>query len=410
MTELLRRSTTLNEDLQTVLNEKLGITGNTSATVDYIIRIFEDCLASADPYKKDINDILYTTFPQTKYLKLCSYKDIVDLPNKKGFVFKFIFNLPASSTMLDWLSADSIVIINIYWYVNPDKWIEDKKPKGDMFSTYRVLSSGKTEGVLNIDAVLINPTAVQLWNKKLLAQQKNTRDKNSVFKPFDALYISGYSINELNDLKPLIQHELNHIHKTKNVHISKDLNDKLMKLINIDKNKYNAFTEETLTNIKMVANCIYRYGINTEREAFTEQFYKEWMQLFSDNVNMTLYRVKRSTYKQKHAQLLNSFFDKTKTIQDFNTLKTSLYTQEKNILKDAEIFHSLFKEIACKFLKIPNKSYKPEMFVKIMIDKIKKCMKIFYDRCERATHVCENYPNMEAPLNEWIEEIRTYIY
>ena len=114
MTELLRRSTTLNEDLQTVLNEKLGITGNTSATVDYIIRIFEDCLASADPYKKDINDILYTTFPQTKYLKLCSYKDIVDLPNKKGFVFKFIFNLPASSTMLDWLSADSIVMKAIY--------------------------------------------------------------------------------------------------------------------------------------------------------------------------------------------------------------------------------------------------------------------------------------------------------
>ena len=75
-----------------------------------------------------------------------------------------------------------------------------------------------------------------------------------------------------------------------------------------------------------------------------------------------------------------------------------------------EIFYNLFKEIACKFLNIPNKAYKPEMFVKIMIDKIKKCMDIFYKRCERATHINENYPDIEAPLNEWIEEIRTYIY
>lgn len=381
------------EKIEKELNEKKGITGNSTATVNWIIDLLKSCVATSTPKirqnTKDIDPIKQTNRLGHRFSELALNTNFSYNKENHYMQYAYQFAVPVSAVIDEWMSEESKLVIVCRVYDSKKDLLDDPKHKGSISSKHHIeFSSNEEESGKSVAQIYII----------------------ICFAPRTKYYMGGYSFEYIENFIPQIQHEINHIHKTTIRWTETDtkLYQYIIDVINDDSNTISPLT-------KTFAQLLYRYAVDTEREAFTEQFYKEYMQEFNKIVPWMFDRQEKMSYlKSISYQNKTDLIDKTSVIKDLNTLREWLNKNESKL-----IFPHVAKEI-CNYLKGPiiyflelqDSFNKSEIeIVKDSIPVIRKMMNLFYKRCERTTHVSERYYDRgEYPLCEQIEYLKGMIY
>ena len=164
----------------------------------------------------------------------------------------------------------------------------------------------------------------------------------------DIFRCGGYkfSVIDADKIVPVIQHELNHLNKRRETYMHtveyKEQYKKLMELI-----------QEKNPAVVAIANIIYRYCIKTEAEAYTEQFYKEWIRIFKDNNPLLLYKLDRERGHNLPTEKYTEYAKQTSTYKTFAMIHNWLTENKDTLISSyADILYDKFCNIAEYFLKI----------------------------------------------------------
>lgn len=170
-------------------------------------------------------------------------------------------------------------------------------------------------------------------------------------------YIGGQIVKNFKDLKPMFMHEINHLKKNKSWEKSQSLNNMYKQLYNLTFSDY--------YGISVLAMMIYRYVVNTERNAYIEFFFGE-LRKNSKHDNILP--------KKNDIQFYND------TIQDLkllNELKNATYTKD-----ELEQIHNTFNLICKTYMSINEKD--DTIFVKKFIQKLIYNIEKFITKLDRA--------------------------
>lgn len=377
----------LNEELKNILNEKKGVTGNTAATTDCIVELISDCLAESDPYINKNN----TSYPDTsrpsfiKYRNYRTYEERKVNEEKNCIDFIYVFNLPETAIVSQWMDNKTEVIIDCRYYLSAEDLFSDPDHGGAIFSSYKI-ENGKSVGKLY---VIICFTSIV--SMKQYCKQNNIQNISYFFCAKEGLHA-------VSALKPYIQHELNHMHKLSRGWTKKDeeMNTDIMQ----------AMQDPTEAYIKVLAEFIYRYCISTEMQAYTEQFYKEYVDLFKDKFAVRKEMLQTMTSADLDERRKYAY--QTRTLKIYKILQGWLEANEKYLYipEYADKIYNIFKEPACHFLPIKSTITDPVIFCKTLIYHIKKEMQQFYNRCIKTTFIPTTAADSRPSLREQIEEYR----
>ena len=377
----------LNEGLKNILNEKKGVTGNTAATVDCIIELISDCIAESDPYiNKNNTDYPVTTRPSfIKYRNYRTYEERRVDNERNSIDFIYVFNLPETAIISEWMDDRTEIVIDCRYYLSAEDLLSDPNHGGAIFSSYKI-ENGKSVGKLYI--IICFTSIVSM---KQYCNQHNIQN-------ISYLFCAKEGIRTVSELKPYIQHELNHMHKLTGGWTKKDgeMNALIMQAMQNSPEAY----------IKVIGEFIYRYCIPTELQAYTEQFYKEYVGQFKDR-----FPVRKEMLQSMASANLSDrkkYAYQTKTMKTYKLLYDWLETNERYLYMPeyANTIYNTFKEPACHFLPIKDSITDPVIFCKTLVYHIKKKMQQFYDRCMKTTFIPEDTVNDKMSLREQIEEYR----
>ena len=364
-----------------ILNEKKGVTSNSTKTVDYIRFLVLECIKASNPHaSRPINlSLNYQPFVEAVNARYDEKKDCI--------VFDYEFSFPKTATM-SWMSSVSKLYITCKRYSSEKTMLKDSAYRGSIQS-YAL--PDKTN----------NKTIIQLKIDVCFAPY-----------PSKNFYVGGYVFtdNDYTELTAAIQHEINHLNKRDTFIETEDYKKNYTKLLNILTTNRN--TDKNIRySIICIAELIYRYCVKTEREAFTEQFYKEWSAVFSSKggFGLDILKKKYNTQVAMSDAEREQLAKQTKVYTEYTLLKKFLDDNYSNLINSdfVEEIHNKFKEIAQYFLKINFKRYGSDYtsWCTDLLDKIKDNMDIFHDRCIRATHLVD--PE-EVTIIEKIEEHFNY--
>lgn len=390
------------ENIANILNERKGVTKNSAATVDYILELLNDCIYESMPLRNFKGDYQQFSYPLKERIPDIKYRDFRKsehrlVNNEKNYIeYQYVFEFPESATMTEWMDSDSELEIHCRYYLTAEDLFEDKY-FGNIFSTHD-MKNNKSVGRIVIAVSYTSPILIRQYYKN-----------NKISKRIEYYYSVKRGFTKLRELAPYIQHEINHIHKTsiRWTDVDEEMNNQIM---------YQMNNPSSSNLVKTIGEFLYRYCIPTEREAYTEQFYKEYVNIFKKYNSFSSNRINRqqlvSDMKNETKQKRIEYASKTETIQIYTALsgwlnKNEIYLYEKRYA--SEIFYS-YEEPARHFLKINEDITDSVNFCKEMIQKIKDKMLSFYDRCIKSTYASDDYPSREAPLREWIEEYRKIQY
>lgn len=364
-----------------ILNERKGVTSNSTKTVDYIRFLVLECIKASNPYaSRPMNlSLNYQPFVEAGNARYDKKKDCI--------VFDYEFSFPRTATM-GWMSSESKLYITCKRYSSENAMLKDPSYHGSIQS-YAL--HDKTE----------HKTIIQL---KI----------DICFAPYPSknFYVGGYVFtdNDYTELNAAIQHEINHLNKRDTFVETEDYKKNYTELLSI-LTSYQNTDKNIRYSIICIAEMIYRYCVKTEREAFTEQFYKEWSAVFSSKGGFGLDILKKKynapvAMSDKEREQLA---EQTKIYKEYMLLKNFMDNNYLNLLNSNFVkeIYDVFKEIVQYFLKIKFKRYGTDYasWCTDLFDKIKDNMEIFHDRCMRATHLTD--PD-EVTVIEKIEEHFNY--
>ena len=374
-----RRSLTLNEEVQHILNEKKGVSSNTTKTVDYIKFLIKDCV-SVSQYRENIDD-----FPNLHFKSFVSSVNPVRDNKNKCNIYKYRFLFPRTA-MTSWMSEDSGLDIVCKIYDTNTDLIKDPERIGDAYS---------------------------------LSKKNNVDNKQNIYMYFEICtaynsndyFIGDYKVRLFepnnNDLVSVIQHEMNHVNKRDDTYLLSSEYSKSYNTIinNISNGKTNI--------IKIIGELLYRYCIPTESEAFTEQFYKQWIAEYKQKYTFTFTRLAKETNRGRVPtdKEREELAEKTKVYQEYLKLQSWLILHKNEIFKyeNSKDLYDNYKDSAVYFLKLKYFNHKDNYteWCEEFIKRIEACLDKFQKRCLRATHIVES----EKPLiGELIEEYHERIY
>ena len=215
-----------------------------------------------------------------------------------------------------WLSNYTKIYVDICYY----KTIEHKdriRPLEGLYSSYRILSSGKSRGILTI--CIDTYDDINFENDIFYVYITDTARLNAI----DSDFLTSY-----------IQHELQHLHISKNFHNDVD---------SIKDQEYNTAYNKIVNcmNIHGVtsvfAEAIYKYCIQTEFQAHLNQFYAQYNK--KDLKSSKIYR----------DALKDLDFFKTVEIPDYayNTIYANLYRPYMTLFPNLQKYSSVAK---CEFV------------------------------------------------------------
>ena len=369
-----RRNLALNEEVQHILNEKKGVSSNTTKTVDYLKFLIEDCMNAA------MNSKTIAGIPSLKSQRLIrSFDAQRDLDaNCEIFSYRYLF---PKTALTDWLSDYSFVDIICKKYNSEKSLLADPEHNGDVFSNCEP-NFGKD-----------NKTVVYMKFELSFAVRYNY------------FFIGGYKIpfDQKEGLIPLIQHEMNHVNKRNKSYLQ---TPDYKKYYNMN---YKFITKEENKNVQNIANLIYRYCIPTEREAYTEQFYKEWINLFKAKYSLAIDYENRKRGVGVTDSEREEIGKYTKTYREYEILRSwlILYRNELLTQDNSKMLYEKFKDIALYFLKLKYVKFKDNYteWCRQFLDCIEKNMEQFEKRCIKTTHIIDS---KRQTVTEKIEEMLSY--
>ena len=234
-------------------------------------------------------------------------------------------------------------------------------------------------------------------NNKVVAYMNFTMD---IVYGSDIFICGGYkfSVIDADKTVPVIQHELNHLNKRRETYMHtveyKEQYKKLMELM-----------QEKNPAVVAIANIIYRYCIKTEAEAYTEQFYKEWIRIFKDNNPLLFYKLDRERGHNLPTEKYTEYAKQTSIYKTFAMIHNWLTENKGTLISSyADILSDKFCNIAEYFLKIRPGKYGADnvAWCKEFIYRIEQHMNNFLKRCARTTCIVES---KKWPVALKLEEI-----
>ena len=351
-----------------ILNEKLGVSSNTSRTVDYIKRILTDCMIYISRFTvtdRPFNKVLPHSVQLHKSLELMN--SFTTTADNDSIVCHWQFQFPKTSAAV-WMSDDSILDIYCRIYESEEA-MKNSMHRSKIFSVSKPAENNKVFACMNF-------TMHTAYNT-------------------DVFICGGYkfSIIDADKTIPVIQHELNHLNKRRETYIHtaeyKEQYDNLMGLLQA--------TNTTNPAVAAIAIIIYRYCVKTEAEAYTEQFYKEWIRIFKDNNPLFFYKLDKERGRNLPTEKYTEYAKQTSTYKTFAMIYDWLIENKDTLISSyADILYDKFCNIAEYFLKIRPGKYSTDKttWCKEFIRKIEQCMDNFLKRCARTTCIVEseNWP------------------
>lgn len=219
-----------------------------------------------------------------------------------------------------WLSNYTKIYVDICYY----KTIEHKdsiRPLEGLYSSYRILSSGKSRGIVTI--CIDTYDDINFENDIFYAYITDTVRLNAI----DSDFLTSY-----------IQHELQHLHISKNFHNDVD---------SIKDQEYNTAYNKIVNCMNMhgmtsvFAEAIYKYCIQTEFQTHLNQFYAQYNK--KDLKSSKIYR----------DALKDLDFFKTVEIPDYayNTIYANLYRPYMTLFPNLQKYSSVAKQEFVEHLK-----------------------------------------------------------
>ena len=316
--------------LKKTLNEKLGVTDNSDDFVYYVEQLVKLCMHETyENYfnTKNINFPLLTSnnlnlFNTTQYTDFSKYE--------------FFGVIPKSSHNLSWLSDDNIIFItcNIfdseiileqnknnkfandhvlsYYLIDNKKMINDNNQYDKNFINY-IKRLSKYSNIFNN---LNNINNIEFSYNSIASIDIEINFSNYLENGF---YCSKKHFNNVDEMSSIIVHELNHVHKRKNLLSNQQLND------------YNFIIQQmssTDSCIKLISNLLY-YCNQNEMNAFVEECYKEYLKNIDASSNISKYVKASNTLSTEQRQ---KFIHNTDIWKKIENLEKQLITNKDDIL------------------------------------------------------------------------------
>ena len=364
------------------LNERYGISEKLEELGNYIYNLVSETIDdSLQQHYHNENNTYISKMPIIEKQQVFS-----NIKKEKDFTnYYYSYILPIVVNVPSWLSNNTFINISCNVYNDEIIWKNDKSiNKKGSISSYFVKDNIHLKKLMNnkkIDSNYINFVQSILQNNNPTNQIIGIIDITlSFYDPYDEICISGKIIKatndlELNDLRPLIQHELNHIHKNKNI-LTSDYLREYNKLIKLQRkqNKQQYITD--------LSNIIY-YCIPNEMGAFVEQFYKEYQKNKTDIEQQDSSISKKDV--RRDAVLASDTWKKIQTLEiTLNNIKNEpinnalVYSTFKNIMK--ELVNYYF-----------NKEFTSDEFANVLLNFLSNQLEKFKKKCTRTTVLLESY-------------------
>lgn len=311
-----------------VLNETLGVTDNTDAVVQFFKDTSDECLnlASDSPAANSMFDIAFCNgyeHQQTKF----------------SYTYIFKFSIPDSNNTLSWLSNDSKIIIICNRYESQKDRLADTVHGGGSLKSAYQIKDGQSVAEFIFEYSFV---------------------KDAVSNGF---YISGQWFRDTDMLEYGYQHELNHVHKNKDIKDSRYIAN--YNAVGGIFRKYGKQTE-----IKDLAFSIYCYCIEDEANAYIEGFYKQYKVLKDKDW-------KDTEQWQTSKQCINA-----------------LKKYQQWYIENFDMIYDMFKNINLYYLKLKYHD-NPEQYITDMVDRIIEKIRQFQRKCIRTTCIPESYLQTE---------------
>lgn len=373
-----------------IINEEKGITVNTKPTIKYI----EDlCFQSIEAAKSGNFNIGPTSF-----LKIPTISKPGKVSNeRKGCTeYFFLYDLPKVQDTLAWLSELTTVMIVCRVYRNSVLMQNNINQYPSMSSIYLTDDNTMKNFMNSSEYNFMKMYIPQVISNYADASYEGTKQSighlsiNFSFVENNAknVYCGNLliDINDISSLDAVIQHELNHMHKSKSIMTSDYLssyNDMIKDITN---------KESVISDFVKIAY----YAVPNECNAFVEQCYKEYIKEAN--------KLKLGPFEKTYKHVFISEEDRTNLIKKTSTYKKILsaknnierYVQlylsdmntEQNIQKLKEKVFDDIKEV----FNITKRNNETDLkYILRVLDIFSKILSKTMKKCERTISVPESY-------------------
>lgn len=366
-----------------VLNEEKGISVNTKPTIDYIKKL---CKQSINAAYHDSFDYWLKVYPIAKPGKrLNTQENCID--------YFFLYDLPKVQDTLVWLSNLSTIMIICRKYQNKNHLKQNLNKRPSLSSIFLTDDNTMKDFMSLADYDFLSqyiPQVIPNYTDSSYTGTKNSIAHLNINFSFlsDNIYENLYcgnlliNIKDLSELDSIIQHELNHIHKSKSIYTDEYLSS-YKEMLNLRTKENPVITDF----VNIAYHCI-----PDECNAFVEQCYKEYI-LEANRTRSAPERAFKHLFIPEEDRL--EMIKNTPTYKKIITTKRNILIYKQEYLQDKQniqaIKNKLFFYIENIF-KITKRNNESDLnyilrVLKFFSEKIDKTLK----KCERTIYVSESY-------------------